>query len=207
MISYGEILSRGLGSRGGRVEQRDLAGLFLGWLQPSILERIWSGVAAAATRGGSRVQGASGRTGAYAMQVTQGAALLALALCAVFSLVLGTEGKRKLQIGVKKRVDNCPIKSRKGDVLHMHYTGKLEDGTEFDSSLTRDQPFIFSLGTGQVIKGWDQGLLGMCEGEKRKLVIPSELGYGDRGAPPKIPGGATLIFEVELLKIERRQEF
>ncbi|XP_033022071.1 peptidyl-prolyl cis-trans isomerase FKBP2-like [Lacerta agilis] len=139
--------------------------------------------------------------GAYAMQVSQGAALLALALCAVFSLVLGTEGKRKLQIGVKKRVDNCPIKSCKGD-----YTGKLEDGTEFDSSLTRDQPFIFSLGTGQVIKGWDRGLLGMCEGEKRKLVIPSELGYGDRGAPPKIPGGATLIFEVELLKIEQRQE-
>nr|XP_034955031.1 peptidyl-prolyl cis-trans isomerase FKBP2 isoform X1 [Zootoca vivipara] len=164
-------------------------------------------------RGGLRVlRGCGGerkgrpQRGAYAMQVSQGATLLALALCAVFSLVLGTEGKRKLQIGVKKRVDNCPIKSRKGDVLHMHYTGKLEDGTEFDSSLTRDQPFIFSLGTGQVIKGWDQGLLGMCEGEKRKLVIPSELGYGDRGAPPKIPGGATLIFEVELLKIERRQE-
>lgn len=58
----------------------------------------------------------------------------------------------------------------------MHYTGKLEDGTEFDSSLPQNQPFVFSLGTGQVIKGWDQGLLGMCEGEKRKLVIPSELG-------------------------------
>ncbi|OWK17333.1 FKBP2 [Cervus elaphus hippelaphus] len=106
----------------------------------------------------------------------------------------GAEGKRKLQIGVKKRVDHCPIKSRKGDVLHMHYTGKLEDGTEFDSSLPQNQPFVFSLGTGQVIKGWDQGLLGMCEGEKRKLVIPSEL------------GGATLVFEVELLKIERRSE-
>nr|XP_044986806.1 peptidyl-prolyl cis-trans isomerase FKBP2 isoform X1 [Jaculus jaculus] len=118
----------------------------------------------------------------------------------------GAEGKRKLQIGVKKRVDHCPIKSRKGDVLHMHYTGKLEDGTEFDSSLPQNQPFVFSLGTGQVIKGWDQGLLGMCEGEKRKLVIPSELGYGERGAPPKIPGGATLVFEVELLKIERRSE-
>ncbi|KAM6435751.1 peptidyl-prolyl cis-trans isomerase FKBP2-like isoform 2-T2 [Liasis olivaceus] len=144
--------------------------------------------------------------GASAMQANLGAALLALALWALCSPALSTEGKRKLQIGVKKRVDNCPIKSRKGDVLHMHYTGKLEDGTEFDSSLTRHQPFIFSLGTGQVIKGWDQGLLGMCEGEKRKLVIPSELGYGDRGAPPKIPGGATLIFEVELLKIERRQE-
>uniref|UniRef100_A0A7N5JG75 peptidylprolyl isomerase n=2 Tax=Ailuropoda melanoleuca TaxID=9646 RepID=A0A7N5JG75_AILME len=140
------------------------------------------------------------------MQTNLGVALLTVALWVICSPVLSTEGKRKLQIGVKKRVDNCPIKSRKGDVLHMHYTGKLEDGMEFDSSLTRDQPFIFSLGTGQVIKGWDQGLLGMCEGEKRKLVIPSELGYGDRGAPPKIPGGATLIFEVELLKIERRQE-
>ncbi|XP_044304744.1 peptidyl-prolyl cis-trans isomerase FKBP2 [Varanus komodoensis] len=121
------------------------------------------------------------------MQVSQGAALVTLALWALCSPVLSTEGKRKLQIGVKKRVDNCPIKSRKGDVLHMHYAGKLEDGTEFDSSLARDQPFIFTLGTGQVIKGWDQGLLGMCEGEKRKLVIPAELGYGDRGAPPQNP--------------------
>ncbi|KAJ8255067.1 hypothetical protein GJAV_G00200570 [Gymnothorax javanicus] len=121
------------------------------------------------------------------------------------SLVQGGD-KKKLQIGVKKRVVQCAVKSRKGDVLHMHYTGKLEDGTEFDSSIPRNQPFTFTLGTGQVIKGWDQGLLGMCEGEKRKLVIPSELGYGDRGAPPKIPGGATLIFEVELLTIERKSE-
>ncbi|XP_022447342.1 peptidyl-prolyl cis-trans isomerase FKBP2 isoform X1 [Delphinapterus leucas] len=133
--------------------------------------------------------------------------LTVLSIClSALVTAAGAEGKRKLQIGVKKRVDHCPIKSRKGDVLHMHYTGKLEDGTEFDSSLPQNQPFVFSLGTGQVIKGWDQGLLGMCEGEKRKLVIPSELGYGERGAPPKIPGGATLVFEVELLKIERRSE-
>ncbi|XP_057696401.1 peptidyl-prolyl cis-trans isomerase FKBP2 [Corythoichthys intestinalis] len=130
-------------------------------------------------------------------------ALTALSLSPV--LVHGSE-KKKLQIGIKKRVDNCPIKSRNGDVLNMHYTGKLEDGTEFDSSIPRGRPFTFTLGSGQVIKGWDQGLLGMCEGEKRKLVIPSELGYGDRGAPPKIPGGATLIFEVELLSIEKRSE-
>eukprot|EP00069_Balaena_mysticetus_P017789 bmy_10868T0 len=126
--------------------------------------------------------------------------LTVLSIClSALVTAAGAEGKRKLQIGVKKRVDHCPIKSRKGD-------GKLEDGTEFDSSLPQNQPFVFSLGTGQVIKGWDQGLLGMCEGEKRKLVIPSELGYGERGAPPKIPGGATLVFEVELLKIERRSE-
>lgn len=115
---------------------------------------------------------------------------------------------KKLQIGIKKRVDpeQCKMKSRKGDVLSMHYTGKLEDGTEFDSSLTRNDPFVFTLGSGQVIKGWDQGLLNMCVGEKRKLVIPSDMGYGDRGSPPKIPGGATLIFDVELLNIERKDE-
>ncbi|XP_064602290.1 peptidyl-prolyl cis-trans isomerase FKBP2-like [Liolophura sinensis] len=113
---------------------------------------------------------------------------------------------KKLQIGVKKRVSDCKIKSRKGDTLNMHYTGKLEDGTEFDSSVGRNQPFTFTLGAGQVIKGWDQGLLGMCEGEKRKLVIPSDMGYGSRGAPPKIPADATLIFEVELLSIERKDE-
>ncbi|KAK6305463.1 peptidyl-prolyl cis-trans isomerase FKBP2-like [Coregonus clupeaformis] len=131
--------------------------------------------------------------------------LFVVTLVSLAPAVRGSD-KKKLQIGIKKRVDNCSIKSRKGDVLNMHYTGKLEDGTEFDSSIPRNQPFTFTLGTGQVIKGWDQGLLGMCEGEKRKLVIPSELGYGDRGAPPKIPGGATLIFEVELLGIERRSD-
>lgn len=123
-------------------------------------------------------------------------------------LVYGVEAaEKRLQIGIKKRVDpaECTIKSRKGDMLHMHYTGKLEDGTEFDSSVTRS-PFVFTLGAGQVIKGWDQGLLGMCEGEKRKLVIPPDMGYGDKGAPPKIPGGATLVFEVELLKVERKEE-
>lgn len=86
--------------------------------------------------------------------------LVSLSLCLGVLPTRAGEGKRKLQIGVKKRVDHCPLKSRKGDVLHIHYTGRLDDGTEFDSSLHRDQPFIFSLGTGQVIKGWDQGLLG-----------------------------------------------
>ena len=112
----------------------------------------------------------------------------------------------KLQIGVKKRVENCEVKSRKGDTLHMHYTGTLQDGTEFDSSIPRGEPLSFTLGSGQVIKGWDQGLLAMCAGEKRKLVIPPDLGYGDSGAGDKIPGGAVLIFEVELIKIDRKDE-
>jgi len=127
---------------------------------------------------------------------------------ACYMVAAAEEGKKvtKLQIGIKKRVDDCKVKSRKGDSLSMHYTGKLEDGTEFDSSVGRGTPFVFTLGTGQVIKGWDQGLLNMCEGEKRKLVIPSDLGYGDHGSPPKIPGGATLIFEVELIKIDRKDK-
>lgn len=81
----------------------------------------------------------------------------------------------------------------------MHYTGTLDDGTKFDSSWDRGQPFSFQLGTGQVIKGWDEGLLGMCQGDKRKLTIPPHLGYGSTGAGNVIPPEATLHFEVELM--------
>ncbi|PIC34198.1 hypothetical protein B9Z55_013923 [Caenorhabditis nigoni] len=114
----------------------------------------------------------------------------------------------KLQIGVKTRVkeEDCARKSRKGDQLHMHYTGTLLDGTEFDSSRTRNQEFTFTLGQGMVIKGWDQGLLNMCVGERRILTIPPHLGYGERGAPPKIPANAVLKFDVELMKIDRAGE-
>nr|UWK01888.1 FK506 binding protein [Locusta migratoria manilensis] len=97
--------------------------------------------------------------------------------------------------------DECTEKSKTGDMLTMHYRGTLDDGKQFDSSHDRDQPFSFQLGVGQVIKGWDQGLVDMCVGERRRLVIPPELAYGDRGAGAVIPGGATLTFEVELLSI------
>merc|ERR1712111_100323 len=129
-------------------------------------------------------------------------------LLASSSLVLSEQKKvTKLQIGVKKRVENCEMKSRKGDKLSMHYTGTLHsDGSQFDSSYDRGDPLSFTLGAGQVIKGWDQGLLAMCVGEKRKLVIPADLGYGDSGAGDKIPGGATLVFEVELVDIDRKSE-
>lgn len=108
----------------------------------------------------------------------------------------------KLRIGVKFRPESCERKTQRGDKLSMHYTGTLRsDDSKFDSSRDRDSPFQFTLGLGQVIQGWDQGLLGMCVGEKRKLTIPSNLGYGDHGSPPKIPAKATLVFEVELLDI------
>ncbi|XP_053668594.1 peptidyl-prolyl cis-trans isomerase FKBP2 [Anopheles marshallii] len=130
-----------------------------------------------------------------------------LALCLVgLALAQNVSADGKLKIGVKKRVENCTVRTKKGDLVHMHYTGTLQDGTEFDSSIPRGSPLTFTLGMGQVIKGWDQGLLGMCEGEKRKLVIPPELGYGERGAGEKIPPNSVLIFEVELVKIERKTE-
>ncbi|GFP93514.1 fk506-binding protein 2 [Phtheirospermum japonicum] len=95
----------------------------------------------------------------------------------------------------------CEVQAHKGDSVKVHYRGKLTDGTVFDSSFERGDPIEFELGSGQVIKGWDQGLLGMCLGEQRKLKIPSKLGYGEQGSPPTIPGGATLVFDTELVGV------
>lgn len=91
--------------------------------------------------------------------------------------------------------------SKDGDLLTVHYTGRLLDGTVFDSSVERGDPFVFTLGAGAVIPGWEEGMKGMKVGEKRILTIPSSMGYGEFGSPPQIPGGAGLEFEVELLEI------
>ncbi len=85
--------------------------------------------------------------------------------------------------------------------ITVHYTGWLTDGKKFDSSVDRGQPFSFTLGAGQVIAGWDQGFAGMKVGGKRKLTIPSHMGYGAHGAGGVIPPNATLVFEVELLSV------
>ena len=89
-----------------------------------------------------------------------------------------------------------------GRTVSVHYTGWLTNGTKFDSSRDRGEPFAFTLGAGQVISGWDEGVKGMKVGGRRKLVLPPQLGYGDGGAPPAIPPGATLVFDVEVLGIE-----
>lgn len=90
----------------------------------------------------------------------------------------------------------------RGDVITVHYTGTLEDGTEFDSSRDGD-PISFALESGQLIEGWVEGIPGMKEGGRRKLTIPSELGYGEAGYPPDIPPNATLIFDVEVVSVKK----
>ena len=90
---------------------------------------------------------------------------------------------------------------QQGQTVSVHYTGWLTTGSKFDSSVVRGQPLPFPIGTGRVIRGWDEGVMMMRVGEKRRLIIPPSLGYGERGSPPAIPGGSTLIFDVELLGI------
>ncbi|XP_053623831.1 FK506-binding protein 2 isoform X3 [Plodia interpunctella] len=132
-----------------------------------------------------------------------------LAVLALVGASLAGEDVKQLKVDVVSVPEGCTVKSKHGDMLTMHYTGTLDDGHKFDSSrkkgngndYDRDQPFTFQIGVGQVIKGWDEGLLDMCVGEKRKLTIPSSMGYGERGAGNVIPPHATLHFEVELINI------
>jgi peptidylprolyl isomerase len=104
-------------------------------------------------------------------------------------------------LGYVDLVEGTGPRPKTGDSVSAHYTGWLKSGQKFDSSHDRGQPLVFPIGRGQVIKGWDEGVAMMRVGGKRKLVIPAHLAYGDRGAGGVIPGGATLIFEVELVGI------
>jgi FKBP-type peptidyl-prolyl cis-trans isomerase len=89
-----------------------------------------------------------------------------------------------------------------GQTVRVHYTGWLTNGMKFDSSVDRNEPFEFPIGEGRVIRGWDEGVATMRVGGKRKLTVPSDLGYGIKGSPPEIPPNATLIFDVELLAVK-----
>ncbi len=114
-----------------------------------------------------------------------------------------TEGnaEQATALKIKDEVVGKGTAAKAGDRVTVDYTGWLTDGTKFDSSKDRNQPFVFTLGAGEVIPGWDQGVAGMKIGGKRKLTIPPDLGYGAQGAGGVIPPNATLVFEVDLLKI------
>jgi FKBP-type peptidyl-prolyl cis-trans isomerase FkpA len=105
------------------------------------------------------------------------------------------------QLKIEKLTTGTGPVAQKGKTVSVHYTGWLTTGEKFDSSVDRNEPFEFVLGTGQVIAGWDQGVATMRVGDKVKLTIPSDLAYGDHGYPGAIPPKATLIFDVELLGV------
>ena len=124
---------------------------------------------------------------------------VSLAILTLFNGNLAFSSENELKITINQNGSGDSAET--GMSVSVHYTGKLEDGTVFDSSIPRGQPFTFTLGAGQVIKGWDLGVEGMKIGEKRSLVIPPHLGYGIRGAGATIPPNATLIFDIELLEV------
>ncbi len=105
------------------------------------------------------------------------------------------------ELKIEELAEGSGKEAKAGMTAEVHYTGWLTDGKKFDSSLDRGDPLSFRLGAGQVIRGWDQGVQGMKVGGKRRLTIPPELAYGDRGFPGAIPPKATLIFEVELVGV------
>lgn len=146
------------------------------------------------------------------------ALMLSLAACQQAPETSGSEGSASMTaaepvmaeggLQLIDLVEGDGAEAGKGNAIVVHYTGWLYDetaannrGDKFDSSVDRGQPFEFQLGAGRVIRGWDEGFAGMRVGGKRVLIIPPDMGYGERGAPPVIPPGATLVFEVELLDI------
>ena len=145
-------------------------------------------------------------------QMTKAIAFLiiaALAVAAVLFIIFrggggSTPGSEVTTASGLKYIDEVVgtgVSPKPGQNVTVDYTGTLENGTKFDSSVDKGQPYTFRIGTGVVIKGWDEGIMTMKAGGKRRLIIPAELGYGASGNPPKIPPNATLLFEVELLSV------
>jgi FKBP-type peptidyl-prolyl cis-trans isomerase FkpA len=131
-------------------------------------------------------------------------AVFVLAIVVVFAVQRFTQPEQVTTdsgLVVEELVVGTGAEAKAGDTVSVHYTGTLVSGEKFDSSLDRGTPFTFTVGQGDVIRGWDEGVAGMKVGGKRKLIIPPELGYGAQGAGNVIPPNATLVFEIELLEI------
>jgi FKBP-type peptidyl-prolyl cis-trans isomerase len=111
-------------------------------------------------------------------------------------------GLKIVEIKCPDQADHGTDAAKVGDQVTVHYSGRLQDGTEFDNSYKRGDPIPLTLGEGRVIKGWEEGLLGMKVGDKRQLIIPPDLAYGAEGRPPTIPANSTLIFDVELVGLK-----
>ncbi|KAF7782113.1 hypothetical protein Agabi119p4_1489 [Agaricus bisporus var. burnettii] len=126
--------------------------------------------------------------------------LLCLILTVVLPVIAKTKAPKELVIDTTYKPEECTNKAQSGDSIKVHYTGTLYDtGKKFDSSLDRNSPLGLKLGAGQVIKGWEKGLQGMCLNEKRKLTIPPDMAYGKSGFGSVIPPESTLVFDVELV--------
>ncbi|KAI0043659.1 hypothetical protein FA95DRAFT_1584039 [Auriscalpium vulgare] len=129
-----------------------------------------------------------------------------LSFAALGLLVSASDSIKELKIDTTYLPEKCPVKAAKGDAIEVHYTGKLHsNGNKFDSSVDRGQPLPLTLGVGQVIRGWDEGLVGMCLNEKRTLTIPSDMAYGPRGFGSVIPPNSVLVFDVELVRLDSKQ--
>ncbi|KAK7053153.1 Peptidyl-prolyl cis-trans isomerase fpr2 [Paramarasmius palmivorus] len=129
--------------------------------------------------------------------------LFGFVLALLFAVTaLAAEPPTELVIDTTYKPEKCTTVAKKGDSIKVHYTGTLfTNGNKFDSSLDRGDPLPLKLGVGQVIKGWDEGLQGMCVGEKRKLTIPANMAYGSRGFGSVIPPNSALVFETELVEL------
>ena len=137
--------------------------------------------------------------------IVAGVAVVAAAALILQPLLFPSKGSEVTTPSGLKYIDEVVgtgVSPSPGKQVTVHYTGTLENGTKFDSSRDRGQPYTFPIGAGEVIKGWDEGVMSMKVGGKRKLIIPGNLGYGPMGSPPKIPPNATLLFDVELLEVK-----